>query len=274
VPFATNTIASAFADLNFVVEKSFVKALVEKGKNIPLGKYFNTENANSADNQSSDSGTTNTNISPSLEGLNNSEKLIVNDTTQFEIDPANFGVQSIVNPYSLTKLMGGLDSVSQTGAENYMYDIRDKRRFYGLSVDNDILAVSAPSISQLIEYGNADKWGRTPYSYQDFVYCKYLLDIKTNRLLTLRRYTAPTYDNLQFEAMYGDIESKTTGTTNPTSKENTSNKIFSPHATVVSYYGGDTGNTLSNLMNFSTGILWKDITSQINEVSGDEGSDP
>jgi len=73
--------------------------------------------------------------------------------------------------------------------------------------------------------------------------------------------------------MFGDQENND-GTTNEKSSDNINNKVFSPHATVVSYFGGDTGNTLSSLMNFTTGILWDDVTAKIHEVNGDEGSDP
>jgi hypothetical protein len=112
--------------------------------------------------------------------------------------------------------MGGIDKGSD-GLITYLYDIRDRRRFYGIgNTGDDPLAISNPSVTQLIKWSNADQWGRTPYSFQDFVYCKYFGLIPNNRLITLRRYTVPTYDNLQFENMFGDQETKTvdnTGTT-------------------------------------------------------------
>lgn len=276
IPFATSTVASAFSELNFTVEKAFAKGLIEAGKKLPnhLNEYLKEAESANPTKESTDNNANNSNASQALLSMSETEKIIVNDTTQFENNANNFGVQSIVNPYSLTKLIGGLDTIDKTGAENYMYDIRDKRRFYGLSVNDDILAVSNPTVTQLIKWSNSDKWGRTPYSYQDFVFCKHFGLIKNNRLITLRRYTVPTYDNLQFESMYGEIEDKTNHKINQEDSENTSNKIFSPHATVVTYYGGDTGNSLANLMNFTTGIKWKDVESAIHQVDGDEGSDP
>jgi len=71
--------------------------------------------------------------------------------------------------------------------------------------------------------------------------------------------------------MFGDIENKADKTRKEGEKN--SGKIFSTRATVVTYFGGETGNTLSNLMNFSTGIPWKDIPSSIHQVTGDEGED-
>jgi len=43
-----------------------------------------------------------------------------------------WGAQSIVNPYSLTKLVGGIKVTGGNKVENYMYDIRDQRRFYSI----------------------------------------------------------------------------------------------------------------------------------------------
>jgi len=133
------------------------------------------------------------------------------------------------------------------------------------------LSISNPSVSQLIKWSNADLWGRTPYSFQDFVYCKYFGLIPNNRLITLRRYAVPTYDNLQFPGMHAKIETTTENANGEkqteqnlpsvSGKENRSNKVFSPVAYVVTWFGGDTGNTLSGLMNFMTGIKWGDVTS-------------
>jgi hypothetical protein len=88
-----------------------------------------------------------------------------------------------------------------------MYDVRDSRRFYSYTSDGttqSITQVASPTVTQIIEWSNKDIWGRTPYSYQDFVYCKWFGIIPNNRLITLRRYHAPTRDNLQFEQMLGD----------------------------------------------------------------------
>jgi len=43
-----------------------------------------------------------------------------------------------MNPYSLTKLVGGL-TISGNNITNYMYDIRDQRRFYSMQEGNENL---------------------------------------------------------------------------------------------------------------------------------------
>jgi len=51
--------------------------------------------------------------------------------------------------------------------------------------------------------------------------------------------------------------------------ETPTKKTFSPVAYVVTWFGGDTGNSLSSLMNFTTGIKWGEATSNIFEVGGE-----
>ena len=59
-----------------------------------------------------------------------------------------------------------------------------------------------------------------------------------------------------------------------TEKGEPSNTAFGPIATVVTYFGDDTGNTLSNLFSFTTGTKWRDINAAIHQVGGNSGSDP
>ena len=284
IPFASQTAATAFADLSNIMEVGAVQAFIDNGdikSDSELAKKYQQLKIK-PDSEASDV----TEQSQGTQSNNyfrlNSDLDITNPTKDLEENSFNWGVQSIVNPYSLTKLMGGLE-LEGNNIINYMYDIRDQRRFYGLAVNDDSpLTVSNPTVTQLIKWSNADQWGRTPYSFQDFVYCKYFGLIPNNRLITFRRYSVPTYDNLQFENMYGDVE-KTTQNRNgdrQTEKNNEkstgnpeggAHKTFSPHAYVVTWFGGETGNSLSSLMSFSTGINWSDLEAQIWEVSGDTG---
>jgi len=80
---------------------------------------------------------------------------------------------------------------------------------------------------------------------------------------------------------HNDVEddgkgNKNVKTTEIMAEENPANgnkpmKIFSPHASVVTWFGGDTGNKLSALMNFTTGIPWEEAKSEIFKPSGEEG---
>lgn len=266
VPFASTTAAGAFYDMVFTTEvltdtilrqKDSVNSVNDaetRADNIDYTKdYTNSENLQHADM------------------VKMSEKVYMGSKEQISAikgSSDSYGIASIVNPYTLTKLCGGLTTNGQDDSlqvENHLYDVRDKRRFYDRSVevDDDVLSISNPTTTNIITYSNRDPWGRTPYYFQDFVFCKYWNIIPNNRLITLRKYHAPVYDNLQFSNMY-----KGSGDTV------NDQAVFAPIATVLSYFGDETNNSISSLLSFSTGTNWKDIKADIHNVTGDTGSNP
>ena len=257
VPFASNTIASAFFDESFVIERAISNAWRTGDKDGDSSAIY-TNTKTGANNSISTKSSSATGTA--------SDKTMVDDqyNDQMLQMPENYGVASLMNPYTLTKLSGGLTDEYQDAERwhNRMYDIRDRKRFYDQSISssNDTFNINNPTTSNIITWSNHDKWGRTPYSFQDFVFCKYWNIIPNNRLITLRKYHAPTYDNLKFEHMLDDNGGQT--------------PMFSPIATVVTYFGDETGNSLSGLMSFSAGVNWKEIKSAIHEVTGDTGTDP
>ena len=186
-----------------------------------------------------------------------------------------YGTTSIVNPYSITRIYNGLGGITGgkniSAQQNRMLDIRDQKRFYDINIttnvtsgDNDsnvdVLSVSNPTTSNIIKAMNADKWGRTPYSYQDFVFCKYWNRIPNNRLITLRKYTSPTYDNLCWEHM------------NEAGNDQKLEAKFSPVCTAVTFFGGESGNSLKDIFKIKTGVKWKDVSADIWTVQGDSGT--
>lgn len=290
VPFSSNTAATAFTDNTWKLEAGIAVAMAQSdeigkkpmaSQNVGFFKWFNQyqqEINEIANVESTNTKEAYANIKSAMDNISNKEYVVMQDTNILYKEDKFWGAQSIVNPYSLTRLTGGFGN---EGKINYMYDIRDRRRFYGMSVSDtdDVLAVSNPTVTQIIEWGNSDAWGRTPYSFQDFVYCKYFGQIPNNRLITFRRYSAPCIDNLQFENMFGAHEQTTKDASgnvkiekvNEMTNENKDNKIFSPHASVVTWFGGNTENSLANLLNFSTGIQWDDLDAEVHQVNSNEG---
>lgn len=268
VPFGSDTVATAFADMVYMLPAAVAeKALEQKGRNV-----------DEKIKKAAKSSQNNRDLVPVMDG---------DVIRQYETDGKFYGGASLMNPYSLTKLVGSFEAPSGANDNppyNYMYDIRDTRRFYSFTVDapnggdasrmrDSITQVASPTVTHIIEWSNKDVWGRTPYSYQDFVYCKWFGIIPNNRLITLRRYHAPTRDNLQFEQMLGDDE----GSTAPTKdkERNAPNvTLFAPRCTVVSYIGAETGNSFQDFLKFSTGINWDDVPADIWDVNGEDGSDP
>lgn len=292
VPFSSYTAATAFGDHVWKLEAGIALTAFNENhlgsnptvqENVGLLQLFKNQINALSDSQNIDLNETSniqevSNTANVFSNIRNDEKLVMTNTDELYKEDKFWGAQSIMNPYSLTRLTGGF---SQEGQINYMYDIRDRRRFYGMSVadTDDVLAVSNPTVTQIIEWGNSDAWGRTPYSFEDFVYCKYFGQIPNNRLITFRRYSAPCVDNLQFENMFGKHEETSKDASgnvkiekvNELTEENNDNKVFSPHASVITWFGGDTGNTLSSLINFSTGIKWTDVKYKQHEIRGNEG---
>lgn len=83
-----------------------------------------------------------------------------------------------------------------------------------------------------------------PYNWKDFLYCKYYGSIPNNYMITLRRFPAPMRDNLSIpdQLKQSDLY-KFEGAGKPV-------------AQAVTWWGGQTGNTLDSIISFSTGLVW------------------
>ena len=183
------------------------------------------------------------------------------------------GVPSLQNYYALVRLFG-------SDGGKYLVNQKNQRRWYELdatSVSNYNFA-STPTTSALISWGQGDPYGRTPYQFTDFVFAKYWNKIENNRLVTLRRYAAPILDNLKFPGMISETSPQnsdtaagnTEGDNKPDPGSSKSEAIaFPPMASAITYFGGDTGNTLNNILKFTTGVLWEDTQAAVWEVNTD-----
>jgi hypothetical protein len=83
-----------------------------------------------------------------------------------------------------------------------------------------------------------------PYNWKDFLYCKYYGTIPNNYMVTLRRFPTPMRDNLSIPSSVADSDS--------TRREGAGR----PVAQAVTWLGDDTGNKLSTLIGFTTGLEW------------------
>lgn len=193
--------------------------------------------------------------------------------------PGFEGTQSIFNPYVVFTLFdvqvnnggkqgynytmhydmrgGGIDQPRQDVSVNVPTQIAtedDRLRQERLKqdADNRALAKSHPTAHNIIKYSQnieqALGYGPVPYSWSDFLYCKYYGKIPNNRLVTLRRYPYPTFDNV----------------VSPNSN------AMVPVAQAVTWFSEETGNKLSELLKMSFGVLWKEVEAQVQEVEGNE----
>jgi len=94
-----------------------------------------------------------------------------------------------------------------------------------------------------------------PYYWKDFLYCRHYGTIPNNYMITLRRFPTPVLDNLSIPAYKKDLKS---------TEAYSAGGVGRPVAQAVTWFGGNTSNTLSSLLGFTTGINW-DSATQLDE---------
>lgn len=110
------------------------------------------------------------------------------------------------------------------------------------SAANDILGLPSTFEQDIIGGLSA------PYYWKDFLYCKYYGAIPNNYMITLRRFPTPILDNLSLPNSVKESDNYT--------KEGAGK----PVAQAVTWFGGNTGNTLNSLIQFTTGLQWGERT--------------
>jgi hypothetical protein len=104
-----------------------------------------------------------------------------------------------------------------------------------------------------------------PYNVKDFIFCKHYGVIPNNRMITLRRFPTPVMDNLRVPTSAPRIEPTQQGdsiTGNFVNNDGISKNqmikdgVALPIAQAVTYFGGDTGNSLDSILNVETGLKW------------------
>ena len=185
--------------------------------------------------------------------------------------------RSFIHPYALVRLAGAHGSPNVV-SKFLTYDQYNKRRFYEIDGDPEYAGnySRTPTTTTLIKWGNESERGKTPYSFQDFVFCKWWNKIENNRMITLRRYAAPVTDNIEFSDYVVSEAASTgddSGTYQVTVKEGdrevvknysgrNSTNPWTPLATAVTYFGEGTGNNLSDIMTFSAHYNWAEVKAE------------
>ena len=96
-----------------------------------------------------------------------------------------------------------------------------------------------------------------PYNWKDFLFCKYYGTIPNNYMITLRRFSTPVKDNLSLpETIKSNAEKLKEG-------------VGRPVAQAVTWWGGDTGNSLNDIISFTTGLAWDSKTQAESGIQGD-----
>lgn len=125
------------------------------------------------------------------------------------------------------------------------------------------------------------------YNVKDFIFCKYYGIIPNNRMITLRRFPHPTLDSLR-TIPHGNVADF--GFTKPGGNKITyesrgvpdigklhdktgENNTSLPVAQAVTFFGGDSGNSLGTILGINTGLNFGSTSQEAmkNEQTGDPG---
>jgi len=141
--------------------------------------------------------------------------------------------------------------------------------FDGGSKPNDLMGgenAKSPSVAKIIQFFD-EVYPKIKYKPADFLYAKYYKNIPVNHLITLRRFPTPVNDNIF------DLSIQPGNTSNET--VSIPNKVDATQVagvTAVTYLGETAGNKLEDILNFSFGLTWKEVKSEMEEINtGDQG---
>jgi hypothetical protein len=163
--------------------------------------------------------------------------------------------------YEVDARLSKINNSSATYNDNSDSYVFDNTNDTNITMSN---YAKSPTTKDLINWSTYDKMGRFPYSFQDFVFCKYWNRIENNRLITLRRYAAPVLDNVM-PANYANKKSES-------SLEGSAiyQSAFPPVATAVTYFGEGTDNSIKDILNFSVGYKWSELTSDVHKTTSNQ----
>lgn len=190
-------------------------------------------------------------IGPSME--------LYNKEVEIDEHPGSFGTTSMFNQYNVFTL-SRIASVSAPGTYSVdkMYDsprvYRSRQGTVDIQLATNQEMYRAPTASRIIAQSNEGTrfgFGKAPYSWADFLYCKYYGLIPNNNLVTLRRYPHAVYDNLH-------VVDEASGTT------------AIPVAQAVTWLGEEPNNKMSDVLKFSFGVDWEEIEPMVQDIEGNE----
>jgi hypothetical protein len=104
-----------------------------------------------------------------------------------------------------------------------------------------------------------------PYNVKDFIFCKHYGILPNNRMITLRRFPGPVLDSLMIPDSNVSVSVIEAGSKIQIEKGKTPNidkiksdngglNIALPIAQAVTYFGEGTGNSMSSILKFTTGL--------------------
>jgi hypothetical protein len=121
------------------------------------------------------------------------------------------------------------------------------------------------SVGKLIDFFQ-QTYPKISYKPADFIYGKYYKKIPINHLITLRRFPMPVEDNIYSLSLRPAAEKE-----GDLSTEQEIDATQVAGVTAVTYLGEAAGNKLDEILNFSYGLNWKELTSEMESISSGDG---
>lgn len=163
------------------------------------------------------------------------------------------GVRSLYNKWALHSYKNHTGG-SPTSTDDYT---TYNKTVFANNEDN----VLNPTAHKIVEYSHKVKSSAYSYSYSDFIQCEHYGQISNEYMITLRRFAYPVQDDLL--------------TMKKLSKDGASIDMSQPDlARAITWMSPALGNDMKEVLKFGTSFPWKDVESQIQEVSktsGDRG---
>lgn len=176
--------------------------------------------------------------------------LIVN--TQTGAPQSSGATESLFNAFYVFKYSGGVDKIT---AENYTTSNTITRNGAAPTVISNPTAASIVEWAQSLPSTNENTYGvkNSPYSWSDFIFCKWYGIIPNNRLVTLRKFPLGTNDaaSVKRAAQGGNPQNI-------------------PVAQAVTWFGGPSGNDINQLWQNKWSLAWKKETVDAKNVQGNE----
>jgi len=118
------------------------------------------------------------------------------------------------------------------------------KRFYDVAGEEKAFSNKVPSTAEIVDKLANDN--SRALRFADFAYSKHHKFIQNNRLIVLRRFPIATYNNLVFP--FGEQ--------------------IKPLSQAITYFGGETGNELSDILKYVGYKNYKELTAELNIVPG------
>ena len=161
--------------------------------------------------------------------------------------------RAIFNDYALFNFRGMYGDLFGSGPYGYYFD--------GVSKANELMGGDRAkniSVSKLIEF-YSEVYPKIRYKPADFLYGKYYKKIPINQLITLRRFPIPIEDNIF------DLNLRSSKDDQPVDATQVAG------STAITYLGETAGNKLEDILNFSFGLNWKELQSEMQTIESGGG---